>query len=76
MTARLFVPSTDGSNYQARAVKSYLEGYCGLEASYIDEYRADPRIARWENCREQGYVISMRSSDSRKQVNIAFFQHL
>lgn len=37
-------------------------------------YSAAPKIARWENCREQGYVVSMEN-DSGEQINIAFFEH-
>ena len=32
-------------------------------------------VARWENCREQGYVISLRLPTYSKQLNIAFFEH-
>lgn len=56
---------TDGANHQARAVLSYL--------SAEDFGATNPTVARWENCREQGYVISLRSTD--RQLNIAFFEH-
>ncbi len=36
---------------------------------------AEPTVARWHNGREQGYVISLRSLDYTKQLNIAFFEH-
>ena len=36
---------------------------------------AQPKVARWENCREQGYVVSMKNLDRKKQINVAFFQH-
>ncbi len=67
----------DGANYQARAVLAYLE-HDGIEESWNDEhkqYDAKPEIARWENCREQGYIVSMRSKTGHKQINIAFFEH-
>jgi hypothetical protein len=50
----------------------------GLEDSWdfdTERYTADINVARWENCREQGYVISFCSKDYSRQVNIAFFEH-
>jgi hypothetical protein len=67
----------DGANWQAQAVACYLNHQDGLEGSWDDAkcgYTAKPIISRWENCREQGYVISMRAPNS-KQINIAFFEH-
>lgn len=68
----------DGANHQARAVLALLQGFdCIVESSWNDErkkYDAEPKVARWENCREQGYVISMRAKN-HKQLNIAFFEH-
>ena len=49
-----------------------------IEDSWNDEYKryeATPTIARWENCREQGYIVSMRSLDYSRQLHIAFFEH-
>ena len=73
----LFNYSTDGANYQARAVLCFLQSG-SLEKSWDSEksrYMAEPRVARWENCREQGYVVSMRNNKRSKQINIAFFEH-
>jgi len=67
----------DGANPQARAVLSFIQDFT-IEKSWNDEakeYDACPKVARWENCREQGYVISMRTKDYQKQLNIAFFEH-
>ena len=67
----------DGASCQSRAVMAYLQTPSGIEESWSDEfkrYMAEPSIARWENCREQGYVVSMRS-ENHKQINIAFFEH-
>ena len=61
----------------AKAVKAYLESYDGIEPSWDSErkdYRADVYIAEWWNCREKGYVITLRNS-AGKQINIAFFEH-
>lgn len=66
----------DGANWQAQAVACYLN-HAELEKSWSDEksqYLATPSISRWENCREQGYVISLRAQN-HKQINIAFFEH-
>lgn len=68
----------DGANPQARAVLAYLQRYDGIGDSWNEEFRrydADIQVARWENCREQGYVVSLRSLDYSKQLNIAFFEH-
>ncbi len=35
----------------------------------------DISIARWYNCREQGYITSARTKDFKRQMNIAFFEH-
>jgi len=68
----------DGANYQARAVLAYLSHYSGIDDSWDEEwkkYKATPKIARWENCREQGYIISLRSEDYERQLNTIFFEH-
>ena len=68
----------DGANYQARAVLAYLTRYEGIRESWTDEYKmynADPRVGRWHNCREQGYVISLHSRGRPgRQLNIAFYE--
>jgi hypothetical protein len=68
----------DGANPQAQAVLAYLNGRDGIENSWSVEqkrYIAEPTVARWYNCREQGYVVSMRSKNYDRQINIAFFEH-
>jgi hypothetical protein len=75
--ANLF-QNPDGANYQARAVLAYLSRPDGIETSWSDElkrYLAEPQVNRWHNCREQGYLVSLRSYDLRRQLNIAFFEH-
>ncbi len=68
----------DGADYQARAVLAFLQSNDNLiEDSWNTErgkYEANINIGRWENCREQGYVLSMMSQN-RRQINIAFFEH-
>lgn len=47
-----------------------------IEDSWSDdrrEYLAKPTVARWENCREQGYIVSLATNV--RQLNIAFFEH-
>lgn len=68
----------DGAGPQAQAVLAYLGMNDGVENSWDKEqgeYLAAPIAYRWHNCREQGYVICMRSKGSLKQINIAFFEH-
>lgn len=68
---------SDGAAAQARACLAYLQdGY--IEASWDEtklEYTAEPTVARWHNCREQGYVISLSTPLYTRQLNIAFFEH-
>lgn len=68
----------DGANYQAKCVLFYLQNNDSLiESSWNDEFReydAEVNISRWENCREQGYVLMLKNKKS-KQLNIAFFEH-
>lgn len=67
----------DGAGYSARATLMFLQRYSNIEESWNPEYKVyDARImvARWENCREQGYVVSLRNK-KHKQLNIAFFEH-
>lgn len=67
----------DGANYQARAVLMFLQNFSNIEESWNDErkkYDAEILVARWENCREQGYVVSLVNK-KREQLNIAFFEH-
>jgi hypothetical protein len=68
----------DGANYQARAVLAYLSHHDGIEKSWDKEakcYLARPEVDRWHNCREQGYIVYLRSLDRSRQLNIAFFEH-
>ena len=67
----------DGANYQARAVMCMIQPW-NIETSWCTEtkqYLAEIKIARWENCREQGYVVSFRPGFDSGQLNIAFFEH-
>jgi len=69
--------NNDGANYQAQAVMAFLKNIT-IEESWNDDarkYDAEIKVSRWENCREQGYVICMRTKDYSKQINIAFFEH-
>lgn len=68
----------DGANCRAQAVLCYLKGFGEIEDSYnkdLNSYEAEIELSRWENCREQGYVIMLNSEGHKKQLNIAFFEH-
>lgn len=70
----------DGANYQARATLMFLQRNANIESSWNNEYNcydAEIKVARWENCREQGYIVSLCSKKfgGGKQLNIAFFEH-
>jgi len=67
----------DGANHQAKAVLAYLQENDGIGESWNDKlncYDARIEISRWENGREQGYIVSLRNS-FHEQLNIAFFEH-
>ncbi len=59
----------DGAGHQARAVLAHIQGR-------MQAHNRDINVARWENCREQGYVLSIFNNEglSRKQLNIAFYE--
>lgn len=66
---------SDGANYQARATLMFLQGEGDIIESWNGQsYEAEIQIARWENCREQGYVVSLVNK-LNEQINIAFFEH-
>ena len=80
MSADLTTYNQDGAYAQARAVLAMLQYVHGggIEESWSNEwkrYTADVKVGRWENCREQGYVVSLHSEDYSKQINIAWFEH-
>ena len=68
----------DGANWQARAVLGYLQNSqlfpdkVYSEEDY-HEYIAKAFVGRYENCREQGYVLSVRYHHYQK--NYAFYEH-
>ena len=73
----LFDYMQDGAHPSARAVLAILQGMGKIDDSWdseLKEYTATPKVARWENCREQGYIISL-TADNYEQLNIAFFEH-
>lgn len=68
----------DGANFQAKGVLAFVQRFSNIEESWNKEhmeYDAEVKVGRWENCREQGYVISLKSKNCDKQLNIAFFEH-
>jgi hypothetical protein len=80
MTTNVLHYHNDGANRQTQAALAMFQSILcdGLEESWDDKwkrYKANIEIARWENCREQGYVLSLRSDDCQQQLNVAFFEH-
>lgn len=72
----------DGANWQAQSVLAYLRYY--LDAKSIVSNLTDTKdwkkydfpivnVGRFENCREQGYVLMVTFNGKRR--NYAFFQH-
>ena len=67
----------DGACWQSRAVLAYLQSCDIIERSYNYEkgyYAAQAKIGRYENGREQGYILSV--SYKEEQMNYAFYEHI
>jgi len=67
----------DGASAQSKAVIAMVQQSPDIEESWnkrISDYDARIEIGRWENCREQGYILSLRD-EKYNQLNIAFFEH-
>jgi hypothetical protein len=68
----------DGANWQAQAVLAYLRA---TKSDTINEtwnkeyhcYDAEVYVGRYENCREQGYIFSVRYNG--KQRNYCVYEH-
>jgi hypothetical protein len=70
----------DGADFQAQAVLAYLRDRLGsgIEQSWdptYHRYTAEPKVTRYDNGREQGYIVYMRGRDYSDQINIAFYEH-
>ena len=69
----------DGANFQARAVLMFFQNFDIEESWNTDrkQYMAKIEVARWENCREQGYILTLVNpkSGTNEQLNIIFFEH-
>lgn len=68
----------DGANWQAQAVLAYVRAYSSwaLDGTWDDEakkYMATLDVGRFENCREQGYIFSVRYKTS--QMNYVVYEH-
>lgn len=68
----------DGANWQAQAVLAYVRAYSSwaLDGTWDDEvkkYMATLDAGRFENCREQGYIFSVRYKTN--QMNYAVYEH-
>lgn len=68
----------DGANWQAQAVLAYLRvtKNNAIGNTWDDEcksYLADVFVGRYENCREQGYIFSVRYNG--RQRNYAVYEH-
>lgn len=59
----------DGADMQARCVLCYLQ----VNAPGVEENIDATEVGRFENCREQGYCVSVAKKG--KQLNIIFFEH-
>lgn len=62
----------DGANKQAQAVLCYFEPE--REFLFKDGRYQEYRLGRFENCREQGYTLSL-TKKFPECLNISFFEH-
>ena len=72
----------DGANWQARAVLAYLQystvsvvesEVCSMNNKTGHKHIPIFEVGRYENCREQGYVVSLLLHT--EQIHIAFYEH-
>lgn len=68
----------DGANWQAQAVLAYLRvAYTNaIDKTWNKEFRrydARVEVGRYENCREQGYIVSVFYKG--EQRNYCFYEH-
>jgi hypothetical protein len=59
----------DGASAQSKATLAFLQDE--LSNDQLDKL-SQIDFGRWQNCREQGYVVSVSINDN--QLNIAFFE--
>ena len=67
----------DGANYQERCVLIYLQARMQDHCYNLRERKdfSSLKVARWENCREQGYQITQHIAGKGKQLTVIFFEH-
>lgn len=68
----------DGANWQAQAVLAYLrvtknDAINNTWNEVFHKYDASVEVGRYENCREQGYIFSVRYKG--EQRNYAVYEH-
>ena len=68
----------DGANWQAKAVLAYMQAIdvfdnLGIYNEMWHEYNATIFVGRYENCREQGYVFSVKYEF--EQRNYVVYEH-
>ena len=67
----------DGASAETRATLMLIQENANIQESWnkkLIQYDARIKVSRWENGREQGYILSLRDSQ-QKQLNIIIFQH-
>ena len=58
----------DWADQQARCILELVK------FKLYSEFWSDVKVWRWENCREQGYVLSIENK-KWEQLNITFYEH-
>lgn len=68
----------DGANYQAQAVLAWLRGHLWEINDFCYKEKingCDISCVRYENCREQGYIVSLWIAGYEKSFHYAFYEH-
>lgn len=72
----------DGANWQAVGVMAYLRSHALEDVlnDYLKKWRDKLgdwyiTIGRYENCREQGYIVSFNNVLLGEQFNYCFYEH-
>ena len=68
----------DGANYQAQAVLVWLRGHLFRISDLCYSRKiegCDVSCVRYDNCREQGYIVSLWVVGLDKSIHYAFYEH-
>ena len=68
----------DGADCQSQAVLAWLRGHLFNVSEFCYSHKVedcDVSCVRYENCREQGYIVSVYVAGFEKSLHYAFYEH-